>query len=66
MATWHQHKNPSALIELWRGHPTHWSCISDTYGRYASRMVFPDEASARAYAAKTGDVVAPPAATSNR
>lgn len=63
MSTWHQDRNPSALQALWTPDPTKWKCISDKYGGFASCMTFDDEASARQYAAKTGDIVLPPKTT---
>jgi hypothetical protein len=63
MASWHQQQNSIALMQLWKGHPTMWSCVSDTHGCLASRMTFPTETAARAYAARTRDVVIPPAST---
>jgi hypothetical protein len=61
MATWHQQRNPEGLRSLWQQHPTQWKCISDRPNECAGSISFNDEAEARAYAAKTGDRVLPPA-----
>lgn len=60
MSTWHQDKNPAGLMQLWLPHPTKWKCISDKLHQHASSMTFEDEAQARAYARKTGDILIPP------
>lgn len=60
MSTWHQERNPAGIAALWAPHPTKWKCISDRHGQFATSMMFEDEAAAKAYAAKTGDVVIPP------
>lgn len=66
MATWHQSKNGSGLAALWAPSPGKWKCISDRPGKAAGAMLFDNEADARRYAAKTGDVVIPPSRERNR
>ena len=59
MSTWHQQQNPTALAALWA--PTDkWKCVSDKPGLPAGCMSFDDEADARRYCARTGDVLIPP------
>lgn len=61
MASWHQNQNGAGLSSLWAPDPSRWKCISDKPGRFASCMSFETEEQARAYAAKTGDIIIPPA-----
>lgn len=60
MATWHQAKNQLALALLWAPDPVRWKCVHDRYNQPASAIKFDTEQEARAYAARTGDVVIAP------
>jgi len=60
MASWHQLKNQSALVALWTPPPTSWKCVADTPGEPASCMTFDNEADAKRYCEKTGDVLIAP------
>ena len=63
MATWHQSRNAAGLSALWT-QGKNWKVIDDKPGQLASGIEFADEAKARAYAAKTGGVLIPPAVES--
>lgn len=61
MATWHQHRNPSALRSLWSPDPTEWKVVNDRANQPASAMSFSSLEAASDYVKTAGGgVVIPP------
>lgn len=63
MSTWHQNRNPAALVLLYKPEPNRWKCVSDRPNHLASCMTFDNQADAEAYCKKTGDILIPPGRT---